>query len=60
MPQYNHTANPQRRLGIEIQRFLVAILFPVDSQNCSSSTLQSFKFAITLLSSFTYFLVVRK
>ena len=43
IPHINQIANPQRRLGIEIQRFRVAIFFPVDSQNLSSSTFHSNK-----------------
>jgi len=38
MPHISQTANPQSRLGIEIQRFLVAIFLPVEFQNSLSST----------------------
>jgi hypothetical protein len=46
IPQYNQTANPQSKLGIDIQRFLVAIALPVDSQNSLSSTFHFFKLLI--------------
>lgn len=42
--QYNHTAKPHKRLGIEIHRFRLAIDLPSDSQNFSSSGFQVVRF----------------
>ena len=45
IPQYNHTAKPHSRHGMETQMFLVAIELPVVSQNSWSSTFHSLMFA---------------
>ncbi len=50
MLQYSQTANPQSRLGMEIQRLRVAIFLPVDSQNASSSGSQVWMSAMAALS----------
>jgi hypothetical protein len=46
IPQYNQTANPHSRLGMDIQRFLLATALPVLSQNFSSSTSHLLIFAV--------------
>ncbi len=46
IPHISHTEKPTSRLGIDIQRFRVAITFPVESQNSSFSTSHFFKSVI--------------